>query len=125
MRGTPIEKAFRENKQECALWGAIDILSGGMKSPNPLCGPAMLALLRRTRGTAVAVTNQEALAAQAEICRAEGVFICPEVATTLVGIRKAIASGAVAEYETTVLIGTATGLKSLSHVADPMHRQPV
>ncbi|MCE9638692.1 MAG: pyridoxal-phosphate dependent enzyme, partial [Betaproteobacteria bacterium] len=90
------------------------------KSPNPICGPAMLALLRRTRGTAVSVKNDEALAAQAEICRAEGVFICPEVATTLVGIRKAVESGAVGENETTVLIGTASGLKSLSHVADPL-----
>ena len=91
-----------------------------MKSPNPISGPAILALLRRTRGTAVAVTNEEALAAQAEICRAEGLFICPEVATTLVGIRKAVESGAVSADDTTILIGTATGLKSLSHVRDPM-----
>ena len=116
----PIAKAFQENKDHCEPWGAINILAGGMKSPNPLCGPDMLAILRRTRGTAVSVTNEEALAAQAGICRAEGVFICPEVATTLVGIRKAVESGAVGENETTVLIGTATGLKSLSHVADPL-----
>lgn len=116
----PITKAFRENKEQCEPWGAIDILAGGMKSPNPISGPAILALLRRTRGTAVAVTNEEALAAQAEICRAEGLFICPEVATTLVGVRKAVESGAVSEHDTTVLIGTATGLKSLSHVRDPM-----
>jgi threonine synthase len=54
------------------------------------------------------------------MCRAEGVFICPEVATTLVGVRKAVESGAVAESDRVVLIGTATGLKSLSHVRDPM-----
>jgi threonine synthase len=83
-------------------------------------GPAILALLRRTRGTAVAVTNEEALAAESEMCRAEGVFICPEVATTLVGARKAVESGVVAENDSVVLIGTATGLKSLSHVRDPM-----
>ncbi len=116
----PVAKAFQENKQQCEPWGAIDILAGGMKSPNPLCGPALLATIRRTRGTAVAVTNEEALAAQAEMCRTAGLFICPEVATTLVGIRKAIATGAIAENETAVLIGTATGLKSLSHVRDPL-----
>jgi threonine synthase len=116
----PITKAFRENKEECEPWGAINILAGGMKSPNPISGPAILALLRRTRGTAVAVTNEEALAAEAEICRAEGLFVCPEVATTLVGVRKAVESGVISEHDTTVLIGTATGLKSLSHVPDPM-----
>jgi threonine synthase len=116
----PVAKAFQENKDECEPWGAIDILAGGMKSANPICGAALLATIRRTRGTAVAVTNEEALAAQAEICRAEGLFICPEVATTLVGMRKAVNSGVVSEQDTTVLIGTATGLKSLSHVTDPM-----
>jgi len=116
----PIARAFRENREQCEPWGAINILSGGMKSPHPVSGPAILALLRRTRGTAVAVTNEEALAAEAEICRAEGFFICPEVATTLVGIRRAVESGVVSEHATTVLIGTATGLKSLSHVPDPM-----
>ncbi len=116
----PITKAFLEGKQQCEPWGATDILSGGMKSPNPLCGPELLGLLRRTQGTAVAVTNAEALAAQAEICRAEGLFICPEVATTLVAYRQALVSGTVAPNEMTVLIGTATGLKSLSHVPDPL-----
>ncbi len=116
----PIEKAFREHKDHCEPWGAIDILSGGMKSPNPLSGPAILELLRRTRGTAAAVTNDEALSAQAEMCRSEGVFICPEVATTLVAYRKALAAGVLKQSDRTVLIGTATGLKSLSHVADPM-----
>lgn len=116
----PITKAFVENKDQCKPWGAIDILAGGMKSPNPLCGPALLALLRRTQGTAVAVTNDEALAAQAEVCRSEGLFICPEVATALVGARRAVEAGAIGENDNVVLIGTATGLKSLSHVADPL-----
>lgn len=116
----PIEKAFRENKTHCEPWGKIDILAGGMKSPNPICGPAILETLRRTRGSAQSVTNEEALAAQAELCRSEGLFICPEVATTLVGYRKALAAGVLQETDRTVLVGTATGLKSLSHVRDPL-----
>ncbi len=116
----PVEKAFREGRDHCEPWGAIDILAGGMKSPNPVSGPALLDLLRRTRGTAVPVTNQEALAAQAEICRAEGGFVCPEVATTLVGYRRALEAKVVSERDTAILIGTASGLKSLSHVPDPM-----
>ena len=38
----PIAKAFRENRDTCEPWGTIDILSGGMKSPNPVSGPAIL-----------------------------------------------------------------------------------
>ena len=54
------------------------------------------------------------------MCRTAGVFMCPEVATTLVGIRRAVETGIVNTNDICILIGTATGLKSLSHVADPM-----
>lgn len=116
----PIAKAFAEDRRDCEPWGSIDILPGGMKSPNPLSGAAVLALLRQTGGHAVSVTNEEALAAQAEICRAEGLFMCPEAATTLVGARKAIESRVVGENARIVLVGTASGLKSLSLVPDPL-----
>lgn len=116
----PIAKAHLEGKTACVPWGTIDILPGGMKSPRPIAGPAVLSLLRRTRGTAVTVTGDEALAAQSELCRAEGLFLCPEAATTLVGVRKAIASGSLREDARIVAVGTASGLKSLSVLADPL-----
>jgi threonine synthase len=120
----PIAKAYAEGKQDCEPWGVVDILPGGMKSPKPLSGVAVLELLKQTRGHAVSVTNAEALAAQAEICRSEGLFICPEAATTLVGARKAIESRVVSENARIVLVGTATGLKSLSVVPDPLSSAP-
>jgi threonine synthase len=52
--------------------------------------PAILEILRRTGGAAVAVANDEALAAESELCRSEGLFLGPEAATGLVGIRKAV-----------------------------------
>jgi threonine synthase len=118
----PIARAFAEEREDCEPWGSIDILPGGMKSPNPLAGAAVLALLRRTGGHAVSVTNDEVLAAQAEICRAEGLFVCPEAATTLVGVRNAIETRAVGENARIVLVGTASGSKSLSLVPDPLPR---
>jgi len=116
----PIAKAHIEGKSVCEPWGAIDILPGGMKSPRPIAGAAVLSLLRRTRGSAAMVTGEEALAAQSELCRAEGLFLCPEAATTLVGVRKAIASGNLRADARIVVVGTASGLKSLSVLADPL-----
>jgi threonine synthase len=115
----PLVRAFDEGRDTCAPWGRIDIPPGGLKSPNPPGGRAVLALMRRHGGGAVAVTSQEAFAAVDEITRAEGLFLCPESATTLAGLRKAQARGWVKADEEIVLIGTGSGLKSIPTLAAP------
>ena len=117
----PVVKAYVEGRRECEPWSAkIDIVPGGMKSPDPISGAAILDILRRTGGAAVAVGNDEALAAAAELCRKEGLFLGPEAATGLVGVRKAVESGAVQPASSIVLVGTGSGLKSLSLLTDPL-----
>jgi len=121
----PIVKSHVEGRQACEPWEEnIDIVPGGMKSPNPASGPAILEIIRRTGGTAVAVANEEALAAESELCRKEGLFLGPEAATGLVGIRKAVQCGAVDSRDRIVLIGTGSGLKSLSLLRDPLPASP-
>ena len=119
----PIVKAFREGKSGCEPWGKIDILSGGMKSPDPLSGPHLLALLRKTGGGAFEVTSAEALDAVKELAHKEGIFACPEGATTLVGARKALAAGIIEPGERVLLVNTGTGLKSIPVL--PRHAIPV
>ena len=109
----PIVKAFREGKQQCEPWPKIDILSGGMKSPDPVSGPAILKLLRATGGAAYEVSAAEALAAVRELAGQEGLFACPEGATTLVGLRKALAERVIDEGEHILLVNTGSGLKSI------------
>lgn len=115
----PLVRAFDEGRDTCTPWGRIDIPPGGLKSPNPPGGRAVLELMRRHGGGAVAVTSQEAFAAVDEITRAEGLFLCPESATTLAGLRKAQARGWVKADEEIVLIGTGSGLKSIPTLAAP------
>ena len=109
----PAVQAFEEGRTECAPWGKIDIPPGGLKSPNPPGGRAVLRLIREHGGGAVAVATDEALAAIDELAREEGIFACPESATTLVGLRKALARGWIAPHEHVVLVITGAGLKSI------------
>ena len=106
-------KAYEEGRERCETWGEIDILPGGLKSPNPVGGHAVLALLRATGGAAIKVTNHEALDTVADLAAAEGVFACPEGATTLAGLRKAVAQGLITRTERVVLMNTGSGLKSI------------
>jgi threonine synthase len=109
----PVVKAYEEDRSECAPWGRIDILPGGLKSPNPPGGRAVLELMRKNGGGAIPVSTGEALAAVDELAREEGIFACPESATTLVGLRKAICRKWVKPDEQIVLISTGSGLKSI------------
>jgi len=73
----------------------------------------MLDILRRSGGGAVAVTDEELIAATREIGAAEGIFCAPEGAACLPVLRKLLADGAVRPDERVVLFNTGTGLKYL------------
>ena len=102
-RGSEFTLFFRKCA-ECTRWSRIDITPGGR---------AVLRLIREHGGGAIAVATQDALAAIDELAREEGIFACPESATTLVGLRKAIARGWVEPHERVVLLVTGSGLKSI------------
>ena len=115
----PFVKAWEAGRDACEPWGTIDIPPGGLKSPNPPGGRAVLGLIRQHGGGAVAVTTGEALAAVDEMTREEGLFPCPESATTLAGLRKALARGWIGAGEEVVLISTGSGLKSIPTLEAP------
>lgn len=115
----PVVKAFEEGRTECAPWGKIEIPPGGLKSPNPPGGRAVLNLIREHGGGAISVTTKEALAAVDELAREEGIFACPESATTLIGLRKAVSRSWIKPNERVVLVSTGSGLKSIPTLEAP------
>lgn len=109
----PLVRAWEDGASECTPWGAIEIPPGGLKSPNPPGGAAVLERLQRHGGGAVTVSAEEAFQAVDEMTAAEGVFPCPESATTLAGLRTAQARGWISANDEVVLICTGSGLKSI------------
>ena len=99
---------------ECAPWDRIDIPPGGLKSPKPPGGKQVLTLLRQTRGAAFSISAKASFEAVSEATMTEGVFLCPEAATTLVGVRVAIERGLVSANDRVVVINTGSGLKSVT-----------
>ena len=79
----------------------------------------MLALIRRYGGAAIAVSTPEALAAVDELACEEGLFACPESATTLAGLRKAVALNMLRPDEHVIIVNTGSGLKSSPALATP------
>jgi len=71
----------------------------------------ILASLRESHGSSIAVSDQEIQQAQVEWGRLEGVFSSPEGAATLAALRKLARDGLINRDERVVIFNTASGLK--------------
>jgi len=116
----PIVRAHRRGDTEITPWGEIRIPPGGLKAPSPPGGRRVLEILRETGGTAHAVSTRDALDAVGWVTRCEGIFPCPETATTIPALAAALEEGTVRADERIVIAGTGTGLKSIANFCEPL-----
>ncbi|MGH8662815.1 MAG: threonine synthase [Burkholderiales bacterium] len=109
----PIVRAFDAGADHAEVWTELDVLPGGLKSTRPPGDRAVLELLRETGGAAIAVSTAAALRAVADVARHEGLFPCPEAATTIAGLTQAFARGTLDREAEIVVLLTGSGLKSV------------
>ncbi len=109
----PIVKAFHEGQETISPWENATTVAAGLRVPGPVADYLILRCLRESDGTALTVTDDEALAAVPEMASAEGIFPCPEGAATLAALGKLLESGDVNASERIVLLNTGSGLKYL------------
>lgn len=107
----PIVAAFETGSRSCEPWPDAATLASGLRVPKPLGDFLILDSLRASRGTAVAATDDEMLAAGRELAALEGIFAAPEGAATLVAARRLAAAGWIEPRETVVVFNTASGYK--------------
>jgi threonine synthase len=107
----PIVRAFRQGLDHAPAVENARTRISGLRVPAAIADSIMLGLLRRSGGTALTVTDEEALAGMQEIASSEGVFAAPEGGAVWAGIRRLVAQGAIDREERVVLMNTGTGLK--------------
>ena len=107
----PIVRAFHAGAERAQPWENAHTIAAGLRVPRVFADRLILRVLRESRGTAVAVSDEEILSAQAEMARSEGIFPSPEGAATLAALRRLVAQGFVAPEERVVLFNTGSGLK--------------
>ena len=115
----PIVKAFNEGKPTAEPWLNAATVADGLRVPGPFADYLMLQSIRETGGTALAVTDEEMIAAMYELASAEGIFACPEGAATLVAYKRLLAEQFVNPDETVVLFNTGSGYKYLQLIEGP------
>jgi threonine synthase len=109
----PIVKAFDEGKSSAEMWTNATTLASGLRVPKPYGDYLILDILKKSKGTAVSVTDKEILEATRHWSKVEGIFAAPEGAACLVAYRKLRASEFFKAEDTVVLFNTGSGLKYL------------
>ncbi len=107
----PIVRAFESGATQADEFTGAATVASGLRVPKAIGDFLILDAIRASRGTAVAVTDGELLAAVGEIGRLEGLFVAPEGAACLPAIRKLIARGEIDPAEQVVLFNTGSGIK--------------
>jgi len=107
----PIVRAFEEGKRFADEFPNAATTASGLRVPKAIGDFLILDAIRQSGGTAIAVTDEELIAATREIGAAEGVFCAPEGAACLPALRKLVQAGMVDKNDRVVLFNTGSGVK--------------
>ncbi len=107
----PIVRAFESGMRHADEFANAATVASGLRVPKAIGDFLILDALRASGGTAVAVTDDELLAAVGEIGRLEGLFVAPEGAACLPAIRMLLERGELERDEEVVLFNTGAGIK--------------
>ena len=107
----PIVRAFEAGAEHAEPWVNAQTLAAGIRVPAAIGDYLILAAVRESAGTAVAVTDEEIVEAQRVIGRTTGIYAAPEGAATFAALPHLVASGFLRGDERVVLFNTGTGLK--------------
>jgi threonine synthase len=109
----PIVRAFENDWNEAPEFENASTVASGLRVPRAIGDFIMLEILRKSRGGAIAVTDEEMIAAARQIGSAEGIFCAPEGAACLPALRRLMDRGEVGDGERVVLFNTGAGIKYL------------
>lgn len=116
----PIPKALAEGKNVSEAWKDAHTFASGLRVPKAYGDYIILDIVRRSGGTAIAISDEEMLASLLEWSRDEGIFLCPEGAAATAAYDKLIASGFLKPSDEVVIFNTGTGLKYIDVVSPAM-----
>lgn len=114
----PIVEASNNGKDAVDGWKNASTVAAGLRVPKPYGDYLVLDILKRSGGTAIAVTDDEIRDSVRHWARHEGIFAAPEGAASLAAYRKLLkpsekTPAVLSEKDRVVLFNTGTGLKYL------------
>ncbi|HEX6897290.1 MAG TPA: threonine synthase [Bryobacteraceae bacterium] len=109
----PVVRAFERGESKSEFWKDARTVAAGLRVPKPLGDALMLDAIRKSGGTAIAVSDEELLDASLQLGADEGIFAAPEGGACVAALEKLLANGFLKPDERIVLYNTGAGLKYL------------
>ncbi len=116
----PIAKAWGEHKPVAEMWQNAQTLAAGLRVPKPYADYIILDILKKSGGTAIAVSDAQIFQAVKEWASKEGVFAAPEGAASLVAYQVLLQQKFLKPQDKVVLFNTGSGLKYIDVIAEAL-----
>ena len=113
----PVVRAFQQGAERSEFWQNAATVASGLRVPKPLGDFLVLQAVRKSGGTAIAVSDDDMMRAGARLAAEEGIFVAPEGAACLAAMDQLVASGFLNAAERMVIYNTGSGLKYLEAYA--------
>jgi threonine synthase len=109
----PIPKALQDGEGVSKMWPDAHTLAAGLRVPKAYGDFIILDIVRKSGGTAIAVSDDAIMAAVKEMATTEGIFPAPEGGAALAAYQQLLASGFLKESDKVLLFNTGSGYKYL------------
>ena len=109
----PIPKALHEGKAASEMWPNAHTLAAGLRVPKAYGDFIILDIVRKSGGTAIAVSDDDIMDGVKELASTEGIFACPEGGAALAAYKHLLHSGFLKTSDRVVLFNTGSGYKYL------------
>jgi len=109
----PVVDAFVGGAERCERVEQAQTIAAGLRVPKPFADEWILAVLRKSGGGAVAVTDEQIAAGVERLARTEGIYAAPEVGATWAAVESLFERGDLAADERIVIVVTGSAYKYL------------
>ncbi len=109
----PIPKALEEGESASTAWPNAHTLAAGLRVPKAYGDFIILDIVRKSGGTAVAVSDVAIMEAVKEMASVDGIFAAPEGAAALAAYKQLLHDGFLTSGNRVVLFNTGSGYKYL------------
>jgi threonine synthase len=116
----PVVKAWNEHKPVAEMWQNAQTSAAGLRVPKPYADYIILDILKKSGGTAIAVSDAQIFQAVEEWASNEGVFASPEGAASLAAYKILLEQKFLKPSDKVVLFNTGSGLKYIDVIAQAL-----
>src|SRR5579863_498059 len=116
----PVARAFDAGAKTSQMWQDAATIAAGLRVPKPYGDAIILEFVRASGGRAIAVTDDEILAAIRDWASHEGIYLSPEGASSMAAYARLLEDGTLKPTDRVVLFNTGSALKYTDVIAEAM-----